>query len=293
MFYALASGVSVGYAVDARASVRAKSALRSTPTLAAVRASGQALDSSGDYLAPALALLPPGQAFALPVDSLLHRLVDGLARMPATLGRAIDNLGTQILPGGSGALLADWERAVGVDPAEVQGVYDEMVAVDTALVANGHAPPSRPSLDDLRAAAVLDRSTDREPFTLDALRRRARQTVFGRYVDSSASTERAVFYDDVLVTILTPFRVGTSTVGDALASDEWRFAFDCVFTVQAPEVVTDQAQLTQQAERVSAPLWSWIRRRLPPWCGIRVAVATADGRLSAPLFAIRFPFPKE
>ena len=88
-------------------------------------------------------------------------------------------------------------------------------------------------------------------------------------------------------------QVSESAVGDALASNEWRFAFDCTFVVQNPWGVTSPTWLAQQAERTSAPLWAWIRRRLPPWCGLRATIATSDGSCSVPLLDIRFPFTQE
>ena len=93
---------------SASATLRRTIALRGVFVAAAVRAAAE-FDLSDDRLrGPALARLPPGEAFRAPPGTVLRRVVDALARSLARVQRQLDAADKQLVPGAIGELLSDW-----------------------------------------------------------------------------------------------------------------------------------------------------------------------------------------
>ena len=266
--YALIGGPAVGLAASSRGDLLASCPLSAGMAQARGRAAGQIDASTDALLAPALALLPPGRAFAAAPGSVIHAAVDAISRDIGRVDAHVAALARQLVPGAEGELLPEWERAAGLagDEEALPALIDSIVA--QAVADAGGIAPAYPSLDLRRARAAAEMLAPSAPLSIDDLRRRALDMVLYRSTDTSVTptgVETGCLLDVEVVRHL-PCRAGVGRAGDPLYGDDWAFRYD-VTLVGGGSLKDAAAVWTCVLERGQLFL-AWVRRAWPPWCGL-------------------------
>lgn len=242
------------------------------------RCAGWIDSSNSSFLAPALALLPPGPAWTASPGSMLRTVVDSLARDLSRVDAAASSLGRQLVPGAAGELLSEWESAAGLSGHEEAEDAAEAEEIRRQVVAAGGRLDGYRSLTARRAAAVASRLAETQPFSLSELELRAKRLVLYRRV--VGATAQAWAFSGIEVARQQPFRAG-ARVGQPVCGAAWAFSYDVTLITDAP-FQTDGGLLSRINAR-GRPLLDWIRRSWPPWCGLRLYVRRGG--------AYRYPEP--
>ncbi len=272
-----------------RVTVRARTAvvmtvavsLQAGTATASVRTAAELEVVDARLLGAAVALLPPGRALAAEQGTQQRRVVEGLALEAGRVQRRVDSLAQQVVAPVVGELLPEWESLAGLDGTEHVEDALEDAAVRDAVVVAGGAWYEVPSLEERRAAAATELLFSRGPWSWEDFRRRASSVVLGRELDASGPTPVPVIYpllEDIDIEQVQPFEVGRSAAGDPLyGSGIWAYY---VVTLFSEFEASDPALLAARIAERSRVLFTWLKRRWPPWCGLKVVVTSRPASIS-------------
>jgi len=171
------------------------------------------MPTAADYLEQLKTLLPPGQAFPREAGTTLHSLLDGMSIELARVDARGEALPLEAIPSSSSELLVDWERVAGL-PDKCSGVLEETLQ-------------------------------GRKNVLLAKLSSTGGQSV-AYFVELAASLGYVVTIEQ-----FRPFRVGLSSVGDALTNGAWVFTW----RIKAPAVTVTSFRVGQSA--VGERLRTW------------------------------------
>lgn len=266
--YALIGGPAVGLAASSHGHLLASCPLSTGPSGARGRAAGRIDASTDALLAPALALLPPGRAFAAPPGSVIRKTVDAVSRDIGRVDAHLASLAHQLVPGAEGELLPEWERAAGLtgDEEALPALIDSIVA--QAVADAGGRAPAYPSLDLRRARAAAEMLAPSAPLSIEEFRRRAMHMVLYRSTDTSVTPTgvETGHLGDVEVVRHLPFRAGAGRAGDPVYGDDWAFRYDV--TLVGGGSLKDAASVRAAVLERGQLLLAWLQRSWPPWCGL-------------------------
>lgn len=171
------------------------------------------MPTAADYLEQLKTLLPPGQAFPREAGTTLHSLLDGMSIELARVDARGEALPLEAIPSSSSELLVDWERVAGL-PDKCSGVLEE------TLQGRKNVLLAKLSSTGGQSAAY--------------------------FVELAASLGYVVTIEQ-----FRPFRVGLSSVGDALTNGDWVFTW----RIKAPAVTVTSFRVGQSA--VGERLRTW------------------------------------
>ncbi|ETK18092.1 putative phage tail protein [Pseudomonas sp. FH1] len=171
------------------------------------------MPTAADYLEQLKTLLPPGQAFPREAGTTLHSLLDGMSIELARVDARGEALPLEAIPSSSSELLVDWERVAGL-PDKCSGVLEE------TLQGRKNVLLAKLSSTGGQSAAY--------------------------FVELAASLGYVVTIEQ-----FRPFRVGLSSVGDALTNGAWVFTW----RIKAPAVTVTSFRVGQSA--VGERLRTW------------------------------------
>jgi len=184
------------------------------------------LGLTDQYRDSLLGLFPPGAAWAREAGSKLYKWADGFAYECARIHSRALEFFDQVHPETTTELLSEWEAVLGLPDACTQSsqtIAQRRAAVVAKLsVPGGNSPQFY--IDMAAALGFTVTITDFEPFQV------------GRSVVGDALTNgewQYAFQINAPTTTEIPFRVGTGTVGEALAvwgNDE----LECRITAAKP-----------------------------------------------------------
>lgn len=171
------------------------------------------MPTAADYLEQLKTLLPPGQAFPREAGTTLHSLLDGMSIELARVDARGEALPLEAIPSSSSELLVDWERVAGL-PDKCSGVLEETLQGRKSVLL------AKLSSTGGQSAAY--------------------------FVELAASLGYVVTIEQ-----FRPFRVGLSSVGDALTNGAWVFTW----RIKAPAVTVTSFRVGQSA--VGERLRTW------------------------------------
>lgn len=171
------------------------------------------MPTAADYLEQLKTLLPPGQAFPREAGTTLHSLLDGMSIELARVDARGEALPLEAIPSSSSELLVDWERVAGL-PDKCSGVLEETLQ-------------GRKNVLLAKLSSTGGQST-------------------AYFVELAASLGYVVTIEQ-----FRPFRVGLSSVGDALTNGDWVFTW----RIKAPAVTVTSFRVGQSA--VGERLRTW------------------------------------
>jgi len=158
-------------------------------------------------------LLPPGVAFPREPGTDLERVLLGCAVEFSRIEARADQLAIDVNPQDTTELLSDWERAAGL-PDKCSGVLET-------------------TIQGRRNALVAKLSS-----------------TGGQSIEYFISVAEALGYT-ITITTFDPFRVGVSSVGQALTNGAWQYAWQ----ISAPETTVVSFRVGMSA--VGEALRSW------------------------------------